>query len=46
MCRGFTVGGATTYRISQLAERHRHPAATLRFYETTGLLSAERKAFG
>ncbi|MEU6368993.1 heavy metal-responsive transcriptional regulator [Streptomyces sp. NPDC046931] len=36
----------TTYRISQLAERCGVPATTLRFYETAGLLSAERTASG
>jgi len=34
------------YRISQLAERTGVPATTLRFYETAGLLSAERTAAG
>jgi DNA-binding transcriptional MerR regulator len=33
-------------RISQLAERSGVPATTLRFYETAGLLSAERTASG
>jgi DNA-binding transcriptional MerR regulator len=36
----------TTYRISQLAERSGVPATTLRFYETAGLLPAERTAAG
>ncbi|MFB7327109.1 heavy metal-responsive transcriptional regulator [Streptomyces sp. NPDC056190] len=36
----------TTYRISQLAKRSGLPATTLRFYETAGLLSAERTASG
>lgn len=36
----------TTYRISQLAERAGVPATTLRFYETAGLLPAERTASG
>ncbi|WP_235032650.1 MerR family transcriptional regulator [Actinacidiphila yanglinensis] len=36
----------TTYRISQLAERCGVPATTLRFYEDTGLLPAERTASG
>ncbi|GKQ36053.1 MerR family transcriptional regulator [Streptomyces sp. A012304] len=36
----------TTYRISQLAERSGVPATTLRFYETAGLLPAERTASG
>ncbi|MGW2205567.1 MerR family transcriptional regulator [Streptomyces sp. NPDC001774] len=35
-----------TYRISQLAERSGVPATTLRFYETAGLLPAERTASG
>ena len=34
------------YRISQLAERTGVPATTLRFYETAGLLPAERTAAG
>lgn len=34
------------YRISQLAERSGVPATTLRFYETAGLLPAERTAAG
>jgi DNA-binding transcriptional MerR regulator len=34
------------YRISQLAERTGVPATTLRFYETAGLLPAERTASG
>ena len=34
------------YRISQLAERTGVPATTLRFYETAGLLPAERTATG
>jgi DNA-binding transcriptional MerR regulator len=36
----------STYRISQLAERTGVPATTLRFYETAGLLPAERTAAG
>jgi DNA-binding transcriptional MerR regulator len=36
----------STYRISQLAERSGVPATTLRFYETAGLLSAERTPSG
>ncbi len=36
----------TTYRISQMAERSGVPASTLRFYETAGLLRAERTASG
>ncbi|WP_345128150.1 MerR family transcriptional regulator, partial [Streptomyces chiangmaiensis] len=36
----------TTYRISQLAEHSGVPASTLRFYETAGLLPAERTASG
>jgi DNA-binding transcriptional MerR regulator len=36
----------SSYRISQLAERSGVPATTLRFYETAGLLSAERTASG
>ncbi|GAA2622522.1 MerR family transcriptional regulator [Streptomyces vastus] len=35
-----------TYRISQLAERSGVDATTLRFYETAGLLPAERTASG
>ncbi|MGW1868935.1 MerR family transcriptional regulator [Streptomyces mauvecolor] len=35
-----------TYRISQLAERSGVPATTLRFYETAGLLTAERTPAG
>jgi DNA-binding transcriptional MerR regulator len=35
-----------TYRISQLADRSGVPATTLRFYETAGLLPAERTASG
>jgi DNA-binding transcriptional MerR regulator len=35
-----------SYRISQLADRVGVPASTLRFYETAGLLSAERTASG
>lgn len=42
----FSVGGVTTYRISQLAERSGVPATTLRFYETAGLLPAERTPSG
>ncbi|MEU1465815.1 heavy metal-responsive transcriptional regulator [Streptomyces sp. NPDC005727] len=34
------------YRISQLAERSGVPATTLRFYESAGLLPAERTASG
>lgn len=44
--RRSTVGGVTTYRISQLAERCGVPATTLRYYETTGLLTAGRTAAG
>ncbi|WP_406693273.1 MerR family transcriptional regulator [Saccharopolyspora sp. ID03-671] len=33
-------------RISQLAERTGTPATTLRFYETSGLLPAERTPAG
>lgn len=44
--RRFTVGGVTTYRISQLAERSGVPATTLRFYEDAGLLRAERTPSG
>lgn len=36
----------TTLRISQLAERSGVPATTLRFYESAGLLPAERTASG
>jgi DNA-binding transcriptional MerR regulator len=35
-----------SYRISQLADRVGVPASTLRFYETAGLLSAQRTASG
>jgi DNA-binding transcriptional MerR regulator len=44
--RRFIVGGVTTYRISQLAERCGVPTTTLRFYETAGLLPAERTGSG
>ncbi|MFJ5546818.1 MerR family transcriptional regulator [Streptomyces sp. NPDC093225] len=36
----------STLRISQLAERSGVPASTLRFYETAGLLPAERTTSG
>ncbi|MGW0394791.1 MerR family transcriptional regulator [Streptomyces sp. NPDC003042] len=36
----------STLRISQLAERSGVPASTLRFYETAGLLPAERTSSG
>ncbi|MFJ8575943.1 MULTISPECIES: MerR family transcriptional regulator [Streptomyces] len=36
----------STMRISQLAERSGVPATTLRFYETAGLLPAERTPAG
>jgi DNA-binding transcriptional MerR regulator len=36
----------STMRISQLAERTGVPATTLRFYETAGLLPAERTRSG
>ncbi|MBT2407439.1 MULTISPECIES: MerR family transcriptional regulator [unclassified Streptomyces] len=36
----------STLRISQLAERSGVPASTLRFYETAGLLPAERTCSG
>ncbi|MEU4033498.1 heavy metal-responsive transcriptional regulator [Streptomyces collinus] len=36
----------TTYRISQLAERSGVPPTTLRFYESAGLLPAERTSSG
>jgi len=35
-----------SYRISQLADRVGVPASTLRFYETAGLLPAERTPSG
>ncbi|MCL9797637.1 MerR family transcriptional regulator [Frankia sp. AgKG'84/4] len=35
-----------SYRISQLADRVGVPASTLRFYESAGLLSAQRTASG
>ena len=38
--------GMTTLRICQLAERSGVPATTLRFYETAGLMPAERTASG
>lgn len=44
--RRLTVGGVTTYRISQLAERSGVPATTLRFYEDAGLLPADRTPSG
>lgn len=44
--RRFTVERVSTYRISQLAERTGVPATTLRFYETVGLLPAERSVSG
>lgn len=44
--RRFTVDGVSTMRISQLAERSGVPATTLRFYETAGLLPADRTASG
>lgn len=36
----------STYRISQLAERTGVPATTLRYYESAGLLPAERSSAG
>lgn len=36
----------STYRVSQLAERTGVPATTLRFYESAGLLPAERSSAG
>ncbi|MFD4366460.1 MerR family transcriptional regulator [Rhodococcus sp. NPDC058521] len=36
----------STYRISELAERTRVPASTLRFYEDAGLLTPERTPSG
>ncbi|HVX46793.1 MAG TPA: MerR family transcriptional regulator [Mycobacteriales bacterium] len=36
----------STFRISQLAERTGVPASTLRYYESTGLLPAERSPAG
>lgn len=36
----------STYRISQLAERTGVPATTLRYYESTGLLPAQRSPAG
>jgi DNA-binding transcriptional MerR regulator len=44
--RRFTVGVVTTYRISQLVECCGVPATTLRFYESVGLLPAERTPAG
>jgi DNA-binding transcriptional MerR regulator len=44
--RRSTVERVSTYRISQLAERTGVPATTLRFYETVGLLPAERSVSG
>lgn len=42
----FTVGSVSKYRISQLAQRSGVPATTLRFYESVGLLPAERTESG
>jgi MerR family copper efflux transcriptional regulator len=42
----FTVESVTAMRISQLAERSGVPATTLRFYETAGLLPADRTPAG
>jgi MerR family transcriptional regulator, copper efflux regulator len=42
----FTVGGVTTYRISQLARRAGMKATALRFYEQRGLLPARRSGAG
>ncbi len=44
--RRFTVGSVRRYRISQLARRSGVPATTLRFYESVGLLPAERTESG
>jgi DNA-binding transcriptional MerR regulator len=44
--RRFTVEDVTSLRISQLANRSGVPATTLRFYETAGLLPADRTAAG
>jgi hypothetical protein len=44
--RRFTVPAIASYRISQLADRVGVPATTPRFYETAGLLSAERSPSG
>lgn len=44
--RGITVGAVGRYRISQLAERVGVAATTLRYYETRGLLPAQRTAGG
>lgn len=45
-CRRFSVGGVSTYRISELARQAGVPASTLRFYEQAGLLPAERTGSG
>ncbi|MGW6396035.1 MerR family transcriptional regulator [Streptomyces sp. NPDC055103] len=44
--RRFPVGCTAAYRISQPAELSGVPATTLCFYETAGLLPAERTASG
>lgn len=44
--RRFTVCGVGRYRISQLAERVGVPATTLRYYESQGLLPAQRTPSG
>lgn len=44
--RRSTVWAVPQMRISQLAERSGVPATTLRFYETAGLLPADRTAAG
>ncbi|KOV92281.1 MerR family transcriptional regulator [Streptomyces sp. NRRL B-3648] len=44
--RRFTVACVTSYRISQLAQRSGVPATTLRFYEDSGLLPADRTPSG
>lgn len=44
--RRFTVGSVSIMRISRLAERSGVPATTLRFYESAGLLPADRSPAG
>lgn len=46
LTRRSTVIGVSDLRISQLAERTGVPATTLRFYESTGLLPADRTPGG
>lgn len=46
LTRRSTVIGVSDLRISQLAERTGVPATTLRFYDSTGLLPADRTPGG